>query len=258
MKHPLVDLAEKQLAEKKQVVHFFHEGTPERDQIEEFLSPLGVYPHAYVLACIMDRQIKAEQAWIIPWKISKLIGGFDIGQLVTIAEKRWIQIFAQVSRHRFKEEMARNFCSAVKRIADCYQGDARRIWNDRPSSAELVYRFLQFDGVGVKIATMATNILARQYAVPLSDRCGIDVSPDVHIMRVFERLGLVEKLKPELVIYKARALNPQYPGVVDYTCWEVGRVYCHKTKPNCIDCPFTFCRKNKKIKEVAPKGDLQG
>jgi len=63
-KHPLVEFAEEQLASDKQVVHLFPDDESERFAIEEFLSPNGRYPHAYVLACLMDRQIKAENAWL--------------------------------------------------------------------------------------------------------------------------------------------------------------------------------------------------
>jgi endonuclease III len=41
---------------------------------------------------------------------------------------------------------------------------------------------------------------------------------------------------PEQVIYKARELYPEYPGVIDISCWEIGRDFCHPTKPECEKC----------------------
>lgn len=138
--------------------------------------------------------------------------------------------------------MAEVFYNGICRIIDKYEGKANKIWNDNPSSATVVYRFLEFDGCGIKIATMAANILARQFKIPMKDYYSIDISPDVHIRRVLYRLGFIEKnAKVERVIYKARELNPEYPGLIDYLCWEIGKNYC---KPKFKDCECKKCDMN--------------
>jgi len=86
---------------------------------------------------------------------------------------------------------------------------------------------------------MAANILARQFKVPFSDYYSIDISPDVHILRVLKRAGLVPaNADRESIIYKARELNPEFPGIIDYSCLEIGRKYCRPTKMLCESGPI--------------------
>jgi len=142
------------------------------------------------------------------------------------------------SLHRLVEQMSRNFYSTIQLISSKYADDANRIWTGKPTSAEVVYRFLEFDGVGLKIATMAANILARDFKIPFADYHSIDISTDRHIRRVFERLGLTAAhANVEQVIYKARALYPEYPGIIDLPCWKIGRNWCNENgKPDCGAC----------------------
>lgn len=197
-------------------------------------------PHGFVLACCMTRQITFEQAWRIPYIVQQnLAPNFTIDELATIPLPKYKSLFNSNSLHRFNDKMATIFFDAVHRIKTHYNGDACKIWDGMPNSAEVVARFLEFNGVGIKIATMATNILYREFQIPFSDLSSIDVSPDVHIQRVFLRAGIVntKNLSRELIIYRARALNPSYPGIVDAACWRLGRNFCFPTSPDCEHCP---------------------
>jgi endonuclease III len=186
----------------------------------------------------MDRQIKAEKAWLIPHLISEKLGGFSIEMLVGLSQKKLNVLMLEPEKlHRFPEKMAGILYSAIRRIADVYAGDAGRIWSKKPSSAEAVYRFLEFDGVGPKIATMAVNLLARNFKIPFSDYFSVDISADSHVRRVFGRLGLCPP-DPEVeqVIYRARALYPGFPGIMDSPAWEIGRTWCDIRSPKCHAC----------------------
>ena len=205
-------------------------------EYDVLLNDLENTPHAFVLACLMDKQIKAERAWAIPCMVMEELGT-DINSLNTVTEEDYIALFNRRSFHRFNNEMGKVFKSGVQRIVDFYNGDASLIWRNKPSSAKVVYDFLQFRGAGVKIATMAVNILARQFQVEFEDYYSIDVSPDVHIRRVMYRMGLIEnEANTDAVIYRARELNPEFPGIIDFSAWEIGREYCRPNNPRCHCC----------------------
>lgn len=203
-----------------------------------FLNDLDHYPHAFVLAGIMDRQQKSEKCWEIPCKIKEILGSFEIDDLADVSLKKYRSIFDKHKLHCLPD-MSEYFYAGVHRIMGAYKGDAAQIWKGKPSSAKVVYEFLQFNGIGVKIATMLTNILARDFHIPFSDLCSIDISTDTHVMRVMQRTGLIDKdASKESAIYKARELCPEYPGIFDHVCWEIGRKHCKNGKPDCKNCPI--------------------
>lgn len=229
----LVDHGRSLFDAAKKVNHFTHDA-----DANSLINDLAEHPHAFVLACIMDRQIKAETAWLIPYRISQMLGDFTIATLGTLSSADIQRLMTDPKPlHRFAVPMSKCFWSGVQRIIKQYGGNASRIWDGRPSSAEVIYRFLEFDGVGPKIANMATNALVREFKIPLADYYSIDVSADVHVRRVVSRLGLCAyDATVEQVTYKAKALHPEFPGLMDFPCWEIGRNWCKARSKNCAGC----------------------
>jgi len=208
------------------------------------LNDIENYPHAYVLACIMDRRIKAEKAWSIPFFFRESLGDFEFSTLLNLGLEDILEIMSNPRPlHILVKGMSKYMFLAIEHIHLKYDNDASQIWYGEPSSAEVVYRFLEFEGIGPKIATMATNILARDFKVKFSDYYAIDVSADVHVKRVLSRLGITNKEDSvEAVIYKIRSLYPEYPGLIDWPLWYIGRNLCHPKKPNCNECYMNkFC-----------------
>ena len=205
---------------------------------DDLLNNLEDYPHAFVIACVMDRQIKAEKAWSIPTVLGERIGSFEFDALQELTQSQVRGYFTKPTPlHRYTEKMVECLYSAIHVIGDKYNGDASRIWTGKPSSSEVVYRFLEIHGIGPKIATMATNILVRSFKIKLSDYFSVDVSADVHVKRVFHRLGLTgNDATIEQVIYKARSFYPEFPGMLDYPCWEIGRNWCRPRNRVCSEC----------------------
>jgi endonuclease-3 len=229
----LIGRGEKLLATPRQIVNFTKD--PEANR---FLNDIENYPHGFVLGCIMDRQVPAEFAWTIPYRVCQYIGDFSFDGLKKISLSK----LEKLVRHR-AQYMAQYFHEAIQRIENVYGGDASRIWQGCPSSATIVRRFLEFSGVGLKIATMAANILVREHKIPVSDKFSIDISVDIHVRRVFKRLGLVRnEASDEEIIYTAKELNPEYPGIFDLAVWEIGRNWCHvRKKLDCMNCYMNDC-----------------
>jgi len=242
-KEPLIlKIAKNRFKEKgTQQVHFT--GNKQQDML---LNDIKKHPHLFVLACLMDRQIPAEKAWAIPYQLCSYLGTFDIIKLAKFSILTYRKLFNTKKLHRFNNPMSEVFYSAIQDIINKYDGNASNIWANKPSSPTVVCRFLEFKGCGIKIATMAANILARQFKIKFSDFYCIDISPDVHIRRVMKRLGYLANTSDiNMVIYKAREICPTFPGIIDFSCWEIGREFCHPSKPKCDKCPVEKeCKKN--------------
>lgn len=216
-----------------------------KDEADELLNDLDGHPHAFVLAALVDRQIRADKAWLVPSLIGQRLGSFALADLERLSATQWVAVMRDPTpAHRMPETMADVLYRGVARIRSHYRGDASLIWADKPASARAVRRFLEFHGAGPKIATMAVNILVRDFHVPLRDYRYIDISADVHVCRVMGRLGFVEEgASPAAVIYAARELNPDFPGIFDLALWDLGRTVCRPTAPQCSECPLReYCR----------------
>ena len=216
------------------------------DESDTLINDLQGYPHAFVIGRLMDLQLNAHKNWMIPDKIRKVMKGFDLFELYQLSLDEVIKIFSQHKLHRFHDRMAKIFYLAVDRIYHIYQSDASKIWQNSPSSATVVRRFLEFFGCSPKMASAAANTLYRDFKVPLKDYYSIDLSPDGNVKKVFKRTGLVSKYaKNEEYIYAARELHPEYPGVFDMACQEIAVKWCRIKNPLCIKCYLNkICPKN--------------
>ena len=206
------------------------------EKAEELLNDLKGHPHFFLLACLMDRQIDARLAWIIPYKVGEEAGGFEFGHFENLSEKKIAKMFERRKLHRFNKLQPRFFHAAIQDIRKKYSGDASMIWAGKPQSATVVRRFLEFAGAGIKIATMAANILVRDFKVPMADHSSIDISPDSRVMRFFKEHGL---LRPDgtacELIYLARELNPEYPGLLDFGAWQDGAAVSVRQARNVVE-----------------------
>lgn len=208
------------------------------ERANEIINNIGKMPHVFVIACLLGRQFRDEKAWETLARLEERIGTLDIRKLSHLTLKDWENAFIKPTPlHGFPREMAPFVMAAVQRIVKEYGGDASRLWNDHPPSATVIKRFLEFEGIGQKISTMATNILARYFKIPMSDCYSIEVTVDGRMKRVLSRMGIVDSEKPNYIKLTVREMYPEYPGIFDPVFWEIGKFYCFPAEPNCVECP---------------------
>ena len=224
------------------------------ERANEIINNIEKMPHVFVLACLLGRQYYDKKAWETLAYLEERIGTLDIDKLGRLTQSDWEQAFLKPTPlHGFPHDMARYSMAAVRRIVKEYGGDASRLWNDKPSSATVIKRFLEFEGIGQKISTMATNILARYFKIKMSDCYSIEVTVDGRMKRVLSRMGIVDSKKPKYIQLTVREMYPKYPGIFDPVFWEIGKFHCFPVHPDCLGCPAAaLCQYGQRQKKEQP------
>jgi endonuclease III len=200
-------------------------------------------PDAFLFAVLFDEGQRAERAWEFPHLLSKRIGHLDVKRIAQMRLIELVKKFQEKPSLRMPTKSACFLMFACQKLEDDYNSHARIIWEDIQNTKDIQSRLEGFYGIGQKKASMAVNILVRDLSaypaysnVSVTDKRGIDISFDRHVRRVFLRIGLIEQDNEDILIAKARDLNPDYPGELDLPCWDIGRRWCHPINPNCSEC----------------------
>ena len=197
-------------------------------------------PFAFLIAVAFDRGMPWEKAWQIPTEIERQ-GCLDPERLAFMSPADLIGLLNRLAvRPRWgSEEGAKTLGDAARLVSEQFGGDAGAIWKDS-SPAEVGKTLHQnIHGIGPGIAAMATRILHDDFKCFGGQEPQIDVKPDVHLVRVFRRLGLIDDYSDNQAVVAARRLNPEYPGALDWPAWRIGQDWCHAVEPQCARCPLT-------------------
>jgi len=224
-----------------------------RNKAHALIFDLKKTPHAFVIGCVLDQRIPAEKAWAGPHKLAQRIGDFSFPTLRRLKQKDWKKYLGPQrgdpeKLHIFCETRMPKYLESAMQAIDWYSdgsGDARRMWTGAGLRGDdIVNRFKSILGVGDKIANMAVRILVTRFKQPIKKN-SIDISVDVHVAKVFPRLGLVQidagtsqRDIKKIIVQKARELHPSFPAKIDRPIFMIGKRFCHKTKPNCGECPM--------------------
>lgn len=216
----------------------------------------GGTANSFLLGVMLDRSIPAEQAWDAANWINKVMGDDKDPKILwhNLVKVHQINLrgflrygFGGKAFHRHYNVFSKLLPKAAQHILDNYKGDPRRIWNGQRDVAGVRQRLENIPAIGSSLSRMAVLIWARNYGF-LGGRAALrqlDIKPDVHVLRVFSRTTLISPFaKKEEAIAVARKLNPSFPARLDAPAWEIGRTWCHKTGPNCKECPLgDVCKK---------------
>ena len=196
-------------------------------------------PFAFLLAVAFDRGMPWQKAWRIPVEIDHA-GCLDPAQLASMSETDLVELLDGLAvRPRYgARQGAKTLSDAAHLVCKRFDGDAGAIWNG-VSPAETEKTLQEIHGLGTGIASMTTRILHDDFGCFRGQERQIDVKPDVHLVRVFRRAGLVNGDSPNEAIRSARRLNPGFPAELDWPAWWIGQHWCHATEPNCTQCPLT-------------------
>ena len=196
-------------------------------------------PFAFLVAIAFDRGMSWRKAWQIPAEID-CKGLLDPGLLASMAHLQLVALLDELPvRPRWgSQQGARTLSDAANLVDGRFVGNAGAIW-EHASPAEVEKTLQEIHGLGSGIAAMATRILHDDFGCFRGQERQIDVKPDVHVLRVFQRTGLTETQSASQAIRAARRLSPDFPGALDWAAWQIGQLWCHPTEPDCDACPLT-------------------
>lgn len=198
--------------------------------------------NAFIIGLISDQSVKAETAWSLPYKLSERLGNFDFKEILKKYNEKTIEdiIIKKPSLHRYPSRMANYIYNAMNDIVIKYDSKAENIWKNK-TAAEIVESLEKFKGISHKKASLGALILVRDLGIDILDKENIDIAYDIHIRRLFLRLGLVDEDVQEKILEEARKIYPEFPGRLTTAFWTIGREFCRPTEPSCLICPLYEC-----------------
>lgn len=207
---------------------------------EEAASVIEKNPFAFALAAVLDRGTKSEIIWTIPYYLQKKGGTLNPRFFIDKSLAELETIFRSLPfKPRYITDAPRTVKELSQLVIKEYDGEVEKIWQDKTSTS-VKATFQRIYGVGPGIASMIVLLLEKCFKIIFTDldHRTMDVKPDVHIIRVFHRLGFISVPDEQEALKAARRLNPEYPGALDAPSWVVGKKWCTSFAPQCPACPL--------------------
>jgi uncharacterized HhH-GPD family protein len=123
-------------------------------------------PLALVVGFVLDQQVPVPTAFIGPLKLKQRLGGLDAAEIAGMDPERLDAIFRErPAVHRFPGNMARRVQELCALVAEDYDGDAARIWNDAVDSDDLRRRLEALPGFGEMKVKALASVLSKRFGL---------------------------------------------------------------------------------------------
>lgn len=196
--------------------------------------------YAFLMAALMQRGSRAEAVWEIPFHLFNKLDHLDPLAFSKMTSEQLEEILRSLpQKPRYPNQAAKTIISLSKIVVNQFGGNVCSIWEGR-KPADVAGTLVGLSGVGPGIANMTIRILLDVFGYDPGPegRKQINVKADTHVIRVFYRTGLIQSKSADECIQAARQLYPEFPGLLDWPAWEIGRTWCHEHNPECVNCPL--------------------
>ena len=224
-------------------------------------------PDAFLMAAILSKQVRGQQAYEIPVRLKQRLGHLDVRRIAKMPQAEMAACLGPGKHgkalHRFYNTMSDQLICDCRLIVERYGGRTVNIWKDERDAGTVIARLQELKGVSQKISNMFVRHLVMDYGVSLEGWDRIDIAVDRHVARVFLRTGLVKSREGKTsyhvsdlagdVVLRARELYPLYPAALDAPAFNVGHAWCTEKAALCAGsekagpCPLSgVCAKRKR------------
>jgi uncharacterized HhH-GPD family protein len=124
-------------------------------------------PLALLIGFALDQQVTVQKAFEGPLVIRERVGTLDAGALAATDLEPVFRERPAV--HRYPGSMAKRIRDLTAHVAERYDGDAARIWNEAASPEDLRARLEALPGFGAMKVDGIAAVLAKRFGVALAE-----------------------------------------------------------------------------------------
>lgn len=123
-------------------------------------------PTAMLIGFVLDQQVTVQKAFAGPRVMIERLGTLDPAAIARMDGEELAAAFRKPPAiHRFPGNMAARVQALCAHLAETYDGDASRIWNEAVDARDLTRRLGKLPGFGEMKVRTVTALLAKQYGV---------------------------------------------------------------------------------------------
>jgi len=123
-------------------------------------------PMALLIGFALDQQVTVQKAFSGPLELQRRIGTLDTATIAGMDPEALATVFrTPPALHRFPGNMAGRVQDLCRAIAERYDGDASRIWDEAADAKDLHRRLIALPGIGEMKAGTIVALLGNRYGI---------------------------------------------------------------------------------------------